>query len=163
MPSDHVVLVEPEIPWNTGNAGRTCLAAGARLHLVAPLGFSLDEKAVRRSGVDYWEAVDPVVHESFAAFEAALPALGEPLFFSAEAPRTPYETPLPEAAAGARGARGGNTLAAGGLKRGAASRDAAPSVARCGPCARRTPERANATRTDSCAFPSSTRACAPST
>ncbi len=46
----HVVLVEPEIHWNTGNAGRTCLAAGAQLHLVAPLGFSLDDKNVRRAG-----------------------------------------------------------------------------------------------------------------
>ena len=98
MPSHHVVLVEAEIPWNTGNAGRTCLAAGARLHLVEPLGFSLDEKAVRRSGVDYWEAVDPVVHESFAAFEKAMPDLGEPLFFSAEAERTLYEVAIPERA-----------------------------------------------------------------
>jgi len=80
----HVVLVEPEIPWNAGNAGRTCLAAGARLHLVRPLGFSLAERRVRRAGLDYWEHVDPVVHESFAAFEAELPRLGAPLFLSAE-------------------------------------------------------------------------------
>jgi tRNA (cytidine/uridine-2'-O-)-methyltransferase len=91
----HVVLVEPEIHWNTGNAGRTCLAAGAQLHLVAPLGFSLDEKQVRRAGLDYWEFVAPVVHEDFAAFERALPALGEPLFFAAEAERDFYEVDLP--------------------------------------------------------------------
>ena len=54
----HVVLVHPEIHWNTGNAGRTCLAAGATLHLVEPLGFSLDEKQVKRAGLDYWEHVD---------------------------------------------------------------------------------------------------------
>ncbi|MBK9409534.1 MAG: hypothetical protein IPN47_16085 [Gemmatimonadetes bacterium] len=50
----HVVLVHPEIHWNTGNAGRTCLAAGATLHLVEPLGFSLDEREVKRAGLDYW-------------------------------------------------------------------------------------------------------------
>ncbi len=87
----HVVLVEPEIPWNTGNAGRTCLAAGARLHLVKPLGFSLEERQVRRAGVDYWEHVDPIVHESFEAFERALPALGTPLLFTGEAERTLFE------------------------------------------------------------------------
>ena len=54
----HVVLVHPEIHWNTGNAGRTCLAAGATLHLIEPLGFSLDEREVRRAGLDYWEHVD---------------------------------------------------------------------------------------------------------
>jgi tRNA (cytidine/uridine-2'-O-)-methyltransferase len=91
----HVALVEPEIPWNTGNAGRTCLATGARLHLVEPLGFSLDEKQVRRAGLDYWANVDPTVHASFAAFERALPALGEPLLFSADAPRTLWEADIP--------------------------------------------------------------------
>lgn len=54
----HVVLVEPEIPPNTGNIGRLCLAAGARLHLVGPLGFSLDDRAVKRAGLDYWAEVD---------------------------------------------------------------------------------------------------------
>ena len=92
----HVVLIEPEIPWNTGNAGRTCLAAGARLHLVGPLGFSLDEKHVRRAGVDYWEHVSPVLHDDFASFERVLPDLGEPLFFSAEAERTLYEADIAE-------------------------------------------------------------------
>jgi tRNA (cytidine/uridine-2'-O-)-methyltransferase len=54
----HVVLVEPEIPPNTGNIARLCLAAGASLHLVEPLGFSLDEKALRRAGMDYWHLCD---------------------------------------------------------------------------------------------------------
>ena len=94
-PVYRVVLVEPEIPWNAGNAGRTCLAAGAQLHLVKPLGFSLAAPQVRRAGLDYWERVHPVVHESFEAFEAALPSLGTPLFFSAEAPRTLYEVDIP--------------------------------------------------------------------
>jgi tRNA (cytidine/uridine-2'-O-)-methyltransferase len=54
----HVVLIEPEIPQNTGNIGRLCVAAGARLHLVGDLGFSLDEKEIRRSGLDYWGRLD---------------------------------------------------------------------------------------------------------
>jgi len=84
----HVALVEPEIPWNTGNAGRTCVALGARLHLVRPLGFSLSDRQVRRSGVDYWEHVQPQLHENFEAFERVLPSMGSPLFFSADAERT---------------------------------------------------------------------------
>ena len=71
----HVVLVHPEIHWNTGNAGRTCLAAGAILHLVEPLGFSLDERQVKRAGLDYWEHVDLRVWPDWAAFEHELPAL----------------------------------------------------------------------------------------
>jgi tRNA (cytidine/uridine-2'-O-)-methyltransferase len=63
----HVVLIEPEIPPNTGNIARLCLAAGARLHLVEPLGFSLDEKALRRAGMDYWEKCDVKVWASFEA------------------------------------------------------------------------------------------------
>ena len=54
----HIVLVEPEIPHNTGAIGRLCLATGSTLHLVGPLGFSLEEKAVRRAGLDYWREVD---------------------------------------------------------------------------------------------------------
>ncbi len=96
-PADlHVVLVTPEIAWNTGNAGRTCLAAGAQLHLVRPLGFSLEEREVRRAGVDYWPRVRPVVWDDWAALEAALPALGEPFFFSAEAPREIWDVEFPQ-------------------------------------------------------------------
>ena len=91
----HVVLVEPEIHWNTGNAGRTCLAAGAQLHLVEPLGFSLDEREVRRAGLDYWPRVAPRVWPSFAALEAALPELGEPFFVSPEAPRSYWDVRYP--------------------------------------------------------------------
>ena len=65
----HVVLVAPEIPWNTGNIGRTCLALGAQLHLVGPLGFETDDKAVRRAGLDYWSRVRPAVCPNWAAFE----------------------------------------------------------------------------------------------
>ncbi len=87
----HVVLVHPEIHWNTGNAGRTCLAAGATLHLIEPLGFSLDEREVRRAGLDYWQHVDVRIWSSWEKFEEVLPDLGEPYFFSAEAPRTLWD------------------------------------------------------------------------
>lgn len=90
----HVVLVHPEIHWNTGNAGRTCLAVGATLHLIAPLGFSLDEREVKRAGLDYWEHVDLRVWPSWDMFEAALPALGEPYFFSTKASRSFWDAPL---------------------------------------------------------------------
>ena len=67
----HVVLVEPEIPPNTGNIARLCLAADAHLHLVRPLGFSLDDKYLRRAGMDYWEQVRVTVWESWDALHAA--------------------------------------------------------------------------------------------
>src|SRR5258706_13617325 len=86
-PSLHVVLVAPEIPWNTGNAGRTCLAVGAQLHLVEPLGFSLDDAHVRRAGLDYWPRVNPRVWASWADFERALLELGAPYFFSSHGAR----------------------------------------------------------------------------
>ena len=67
-PSLHLALVAPLIPQNTGNVGRLALAFGLRLHLVGPLGFSLDEKACRRAGLDYWEFVDLRVHKSWNEF-----------------------------------------------------------------------------------------------
>jgi tRNA (cytidine/uridine-2'-O-)-methyltransferase len=90
----HVVLVHPEIHWNTGNAGRTCLAAGAALHLIEPLGFSLEEKQVKRAGLDYWEHVDLRVWTDWAAFERQLPTLGEPYFFSTKATQRLWDAPL---------------------------------------------------------------------
>lgn len=92
--SIHVVLVRPEIHWNTGNAGRSCLAAGATLHLVKPLGFSLDDREVKRAGLDYWEHVDVRVWENWEAIEAELPSLGEPFFFSTKATRLLWDAPL---------------------------------------------------------------------
>jgi len=64
----HVVLLTPEIPHNTGAAGRLCLATGARLHLVKPLGFSLDDRQVKRVGLDYWKDVDLKVWENWEEF-----------------------------------------------------------------------------------------------
>ena len=90
----HVVLVHPEIHWNTGNAGRTCLAAGATLHLIKPLGFSLSEREVKRAGLDYWEHVDLRVWPNWEAFERELPSLGDPYFFSTRATRLFWDAPL---------------------------------------------------------------------
>jgi tRNA (cytidine/uridine-2'-O-)-methyltransferase len=67
----HVVLVQPEIPPNTGSIARLCAATGTRLHLVRPLGFSLDDRYLKRAGLDYWPYVDLRVHESWDAFMAA--------------------------------------------------------------------------------------------
>ena len=64
----HIVLIEPEIPPNTGNIARTCAATGCTLHLVRPLGFSLDEKSLRRAGLDYWPYVKIEVHDSLGSF-----------------------------------------------------------------------------------------------
>ncbi len=69
----HLVLVQPEIPPNTGNAARTCVMTKTRLHLVEPLGFSLSESRVRRSGLDYWKYLDLEVHENFQALRQAYP------------------------------------------------------------------------------------------
>lgn len=85
----HVVLVEPEIPPNTGNIARLCLAAGARLHLVGPLGFSLDEKALRRAGMDYWEQCDVRVWESLGALQADAGAEARFFYLSSKVER-PY-------------------------------------------------------------------------
>lgn len=64
----HIVLLEPEIPANTGNIGRTCAATGTHLHLIEPLGFSLSEKALKRAGMDYWASLDVTVYRDFEDF-----------------------------------------------------------------------------------------------
>lgn len=84
----HIVLIEPEIPQNTGNIARLCVAAGARLHLVGPLGFSIDEKAVKRAGMDYWENLDLRTWGDFEELRAAYPK-GNFWFLSSKVDR-PY-------------------------------------------------------------------------
>ena len=69
----HIVLVEPEIPQNTGNIARTCAVTGAKLHLCRPLGFSVEDKQLKRAGLDYWHTLDITYHDSFAEVEAAYP------------------------------------------------------------------------------------------
>lgn len=68
MANLNIVLYEPEIPANTGNIGRTCAATGTRLHLIEPLGFRLDEKSIRRAGMDYWKDLDVTTYVSWQAF-----------------------------------------------------------------------------------------------
>lgn len=64
----NIVLLEPEIPANTGNIGRTCVAAGARLHLIEPMGFCITEKQVKRAGLDYWDKLEYTVYDSYPDF-----------------------------------------------------------------------------------------------
>ena len=64
----HVVLVEPQVPWNTGNIGRTCLGTGAFLHLIKPLGFSLGNSELKRAGLDYWNKIKLSVWDDFKSF-----------------------------------------------------------------------------------------------
>lgn len=70
MPQLNIVLVEPEIPQNTGNISRTCAATGARLHLVGPLGFSIDDRQLKRAGLDYWRLLDITLYDSLEDFFA---------------------------------------------------------------------------------------------
>lgn len=77
----NVVLVEPEIPQNTGNIARTCAATGCKLHLVHPLGFDISEKQVKRAGLDYWDKVDIEEHESLAKFLEKYPSATNNMYF----------------------------------------------------------------------------------
>jgi len=87
----NIVLFEPEIHWNTGNIGRTCVATGTTLHLVGKLGFSLEAKEIRRSGLDYWPKLKLKLHEDFEQFMAFLPKNPSLLFFSTKAKQTFWE------------------------------------------------------------------------
>ena len=91
----HIVLIEPEIPQNTGNIARTCAATGATLHLVKPLGFAIDSAKLKRAGLDYWDKLDIRYHDSLDAF---MEAHGKDalFFFSTKAPRTYAEVSYPK-------------------------------------------------------------------
>ncbi len=82
----HIVLHEPEIPQNTGSIGRTCMAVGARLHLIKPLGFSLDNKYLKRAGLDYWHELDVEIHDDWDSFTTNYPDASL-WFFTTKAPR----------------------------------------------------------------------------
>lgn len=84
----HIVLVYPEIPQNTGNVARTCAALGADLHLVHPLGFSVDAKAVRRAGLDYWHLLTVHEYDSLASFTES--HAGDQLVLFSSKGATPY-------------------------------------------------------------------------
>lgn len=83
-----IVLVEPEIPPNTGNIARLCAATGSELHLVHPLGFEVSDKAVRRAGLDYWHLVRVFEHQSWGAFEASRRKDARCHFFTGKAARS---------------------------------------------------------------------------
>jgi tRNA (cytidine/uridine-2'-O-)-methyltransferase len=92
--SRHVVLVAPEIHWNTGNIGRTCLGADAHLHLIEPLGFSLDERQVKRAGLDYWHKVKLKVWPDFGEFISAMaPERDEIALFSKNGAQPIWDLP----------------------------------------------------------------------
>jgi tRNA (cytidine/uridine-2'-O-)-methyltransferase len=93
----HVVLVAPQVHWNTGNIGRTCLGAGAFLHLIKPLGFSLSDKQVKRAGLDYWHRVNLSEWESFDHFIKGMnPGNGEAAVFAKKGGRCFWTMPAPD-------------------------------------------------------------------
>ncbi len=89
----HIALVEPEIPPNTGNVARLCAATGCALHLIEPLGFSIDDRELKRAGLDYWPAIDVVVHPSLDAFLDSTAGRSR-WYFSAHATRPYAQAPF---------------------------------------------------------------------
>ncbi len=81
----NIVMVEPEIPQNTGNVARTCAATGARLHLVGPMGFKIDDKKLKRAGLDYWQYLDITYYDSLADFMDKNRGKGEFFYFTTKA------------------------------------------------------------------------------
>ena len=90
----NVVLVEPQIPNNTGNIGRTCVATHSKLHLIEPLGFEISDKRVKRSGLDYWPDLEKEVYPDFEAWYATIEDKSRVFFFSARAEKSFYNTQL---------------------------------------------------------------------
>jgi len=90
----NVVLVEPEIPPNTGNVGRLCLATRSNLHLVKPFGFTLDDRQLKRAGLDYWEEVKVQTWDSFEALQRAQPAEARYFYLTTKAERAYHEVPF---------------------------------------------------------------------
>jgi len=90
----NIVLIQPEIPQNTGNVGRLCVNTGAKLHLVKPLGFSLEDKYLRRAGLDYWQHLDLAVYENDEEFFTEF-SVDNCFFFSTRGGRTFWDCPYP--------------------------------------------------------------------
>lgn len=86
----HVVLVAPEVHWNTGNIGRSCLGAGATLHLIRPLGFSLNARQVKRAGLDYWSKVPLRVWDDFDHFFSGMKPAGDEIMLMTKNGKRPY-------------------------------------------------------------------------
>lgn len=92
MPHDlNIVLIEPQIPQNTGSIGRLCLATGTALHLVHPLGFEITHSRLKRAGLDYWEHLKVIEHASAEAFLASVPPGAQKVFFSKKAGHTLFD------------------------------------------------------------------------
>ncbi len=91
----NIVLVEPEIPQNTGNIARTCAATGARLHIVKPMGFEIDDKKLKRAGLDYWYLLDITYYESLDEFFDCT-AGGQYYYFSTKAPQKYTDIKYPD-------------------------------------------------------------------
>ncbi len=89
----NIVMVEPEIPQNTGNIARTCAAIGAKLHLVYPLGFSISDKAVKRAGLDYWDKLEIEEHDSFKEFLEKYKPEENNMFFATTKGKHVYSEP----------------------------------------------------------------------
>ncbi len=94
MPSLNIVLVEPEIPQNTGNIARTCAATGARLHIIEPMGFKIDDKKLKRAGLDYWHLLDITYYKDLEDFYAKND--GEYFYFSTKAQHRYSDIKYPE-------------------------------------------------------------------
>lgn len=93
----NIVLVEPEIPQNTGNIARTCAATGARLHIVRPMGFTIDDKKLKRAGLDYWNLLDITYYDSLTDFFEKNPN-GSFYYFTTKAPKAYTEVQYPNGA-----------------------------------------------------------------
>lgn len=91
----NIVMVEPEIPQNTGNVARTCAATGARLHLVKPMGFEIDDKKLKRAGLDYWHLLDIIYYESLDEF-MEIHKNDTMFYFTTKAPRAYTEVDFPD-------------------------------------------------------------------
>ncbi|MBE6550380.1 MAG: tRNA (cytidine(34)-2'-O)-methyltransferase [Ruminococcaceae bacterium] len=98
MKKINIILHEPEIPQNTGNIARTCAATGASLHIIKPMGFTIDDKKLKRAGLDYWDKLDITYYENFEDLCQKHPeAIGATYFFTTKAPRSYTEvSPYPD-------------------------------------------------------------------
>lgn len=93
----NIVLHEPEIPQNTGNIARTCAATGASLHIIRPMGFEIDDRKLKRAGLDYWDKLDINYYDSYTDFMEKYPeAVGNTYYFSTKAPRSYTDVEYPD-------------------------------------------------------------------
>ena len=95
MSKIHIVLLEPEIPQNTGNIARTCAATGASLHLIRPMGFEIDDKKLKRAGLDYWDKLDITYYDGLSDFQAKHPN-ATVYYFTTKAPQCYTDVHYPD-------------------------------------------------------------------